>query len=223
MSTRHNLAAQPREIMGKQVKRLRNQGFSIASVSTQEGTSTALQLDTKELQHLLQEAGESALLYLQVAGEKAERPVLIEEVQFHPVSGDILHLQFKQVNLKEKVTAEVPVEMTGEFKVSGGVLLTMKDAVEVEALPTDLPEKFVIDVSGLKEIGETITLAELTFDKEKVALVLDEEQTPESVTLVMVQEVKEEVEEAPVEPAEGETPAAEAAPAAEAPAEPAKE
>jgi large subunit ribosomal protein L25 len=177
---------------------LRNQGFSIGSIATSNGKSNSIQVITKELTHLLNEAGESSLLYLQIKGEAAERPALIEEIQFHPVSGQILHMMFKQVNLKEKIESEIPVELVGEFKVANGVLLTVKDAVEVAALPTDLPEKFTIDVSTLKAIGDSITLAQLDFDKDKVTLVLEEGQTADQVTVLMVQEVKEEVEEVPV-------------------------
>lgn len=205
MGEKHTLVAKKRDVKGKKVHRLRKEGTSIASISTPDGTSLSLQLSTKDFTRFLSEGGETGLLYLQIEGESGDRPALIEELQVGPVSGDVLHVMFKQVNLKEKIVAEVPVEIVGEFKVAGGVMVTVKDSVEVEALPTDLPEKFVIDVSTLTQAGDSITLADLKFDASKVALVLGEDQTAEGVALVIAQEMREEAEEAPVEavPAEG--------------------
>lgn len=221
MGDKHNLSVKKRDIKGKKVKKLRREGTAVASISTPEGISLSLQLSAKELTHFLAEVGESALVYLNVEGENQELPALIEELQVDPISGDVVHVMFKQVNLKEKIQSEIPVEVVGEFKVSGGVMVTVKDAVEVEALPTDLPEKFIVDVSTLTQLGDSITLANLSFDTSKVSLVLGEDQTPESVTLIIAQEVKEEVEETPAEaaPVEGEAPAAETPATQEAKAE----
>ena len=118
---------------------------------------------------------------------------MIEEAQADSLSGKFVHVSFHQVSLKEKISAEIPVEIEGEFNVLGGVMVLVKDTVEVEALPTDLPEKFVFLAENLKEIGQTITYKDLSFDRSKVSLVLGEEGEDEP--LIIVQEQKAEVEE----------------------------
>jgi large subunit ribosomal protein L25 len=183
-------------------KQLRSKGLVPANVYG-DGKSKAVQVGYQEFIKLYDEAGENSLIYLSIEGETKPRPVLIAEVQLDPLTGKIIHVAFQQVSLKEKISAEIPVEIEGEFKVAGGVLVVVKDAVEVEALPTDLPEKFVFSVEQLTEIGQTITYKDLIIDKTKVTLVLGEEGEDEP--LIIVQEQKEEVEETPAEEAEGET------------------
>jgi len=143
------------------------------------------------------------LLYLTVDVNKKQLPVLIEDLQIDPITEEILHVTFRQVSLTEKVEAEVPIIFIGEVAVKDGVLVTVKDSVEVEALPTDLPEHFEVDLSILSEIGQSITLADLVIDASKVELVLAEDQAAEDVTIVVLQgqQVEEEVvDEALAEP-----------------------
>lgn len=214
MTDKHILQAQKREIVGKKVKQLRNQGLGIGSISTPSGKSLSVQFGQKELQKLLGEVGESTLIYLTIEGEKAARPVLLEEAQYSPLTHDLFHVAFRQVSLKEKVSAEIPVEIIGEVDVADTTLVVVKNSVEVEALPTDLPEKFEIDVSILTEAGQTISLADLKFDTSKITLVLAEDQDAATTPVVMLQEIKEEV--VAEEPAEGAEAAATETPAAPA-------
>lgn len=209
--TQIEITAQPRE--NKKPKQLRALGFIPANIYGEDG-SLSIQLKQNDFTKLYNQVGESGLLYISVVGEKKLRPALIEEAQVDSLSGKHLHVSFHQVSLKEKITAEIPVEIEGEFKVDGGVMVQVKDIVEVEALPTDLPEKFVFSASVLTEIGQVITYKDLQYDKSKVTVLMGDggEEEP----LVIVQEQKEEVEETPAEetPVEG----AEAAPTAETPA-----
>lgn len=192
-----------REVSGKKVKQLRAQGELPANLIGMSQESEALTIPTRMLEKHLETEGESGLFYLAIGEAKKEVPVLIEEIQYTPVGNDLVHAVFRRVNLKEKVTAEIPVETEGEFDVVGAALVVVKDALEVEALPTDLPERFVIDVSQLTEIGQSITVNDLEFDREKVTLVLTEEERENP--LVLVQELREEKEEEPeVVEAEGE-------------------
>jgi large subunit ribosomal protein L25 len=143
------------------------------------------------------------------------RPVLIHHVQKHPVSRQILHIEFHQVDLKEKVKANVPVEITGEAQAvtdKTGVLLTIHDQVEVEALPADLPENISMDVSGLSEIHQELKVKDLKAPPG-VTILTDLEQTLVKIGSLVSREAEAEaaaeaaakaVEVAQV-PTEGET------------------
>lgn len=214
-----NFKATPRTVKGKKVKQLRRQGITPGNVMGHKVDSVPVSVSTTGFNHLYNQVGDTGLFYLEIDGEDVVRPVLIEDVEVNPVSNQPLHVTFKQVNLKEKITAEIPVELVGEFKTAGAVVITVHDAIEVEALPTDLPEKFEIDISGLSEIGQAVTFDQLTYDREKITLMINEEE--HDTPVVLVQEVKEEPVEEVVteEAAEGETPAEGAAEGSESGAE----
>lgn len=195
--TKITFSAEPRTILGKKSKQLRQAGKIPANIMGRDVESTAITVPATDFKKLYNEVGDTGLVYLSVAGEKAERPVLVSEVGFNPVSGDIMHVVLKQVNLKEKITAEIPVEVVGEFNLPGAVLLTVHPTIEVEALPTDLPESFEINVESLTEIGQAITFKDLKYDATKIELLVSEEELESPV--VVVQELQEEVEETPEE------------------------
>jgi large subunit ribosomal protein L25 len=118
---------------------------------------------------------------------------LIEEIQYNAVNEEPLHISFKRVNLKEKVVQEVPVEMIGEADIPGATILLTKDVLEVEALPADLPESIVLDISVLKEVDQTLHLSDAQYDRSKVTVLLSEEELESP--LVLVQKHAEEVVE----------------------------
>jgi large subunit ribosomal protein L25 len=212
MSDKLTFSAQVRSLTGKKVKQLRKQGLLPGNIFAQGQPSASVSVDMKGFNKLYNKAGDTALIYLSLDSEKAARPVLIEEVDTNPMTGETLHVVFKQVNLKEKISAEIPVELVGEFNVNGGVLLTVHDSIEVEALPTDLPEKFEIDVAKLTEIGQAFTFADLQYDSSKIKIMINEEETDSPILLV--QEVKEEVEETSTAEGEAEATTEAATPAA---------
>lgn len=202
MKKKFELSAVKRTVLGKKVKHLRLERKIPANVFGNT-KPTPVTLDEKQLIKTLSEAGETALVELHIEGEEKARPILFSHVDRHPISGNILHVDLQQVNLTEKVTAHVPLELVGESEAvkAGGVLLTLHDEIEVEALPSDLPEKFVLDISVLKEIGKELKISDLSYDPSKVELKLGADEI-----LVVVQEPK--VEEEPVvvaEPVEVET------------------
>lgn len=185
----------------KKPKQIRKMGLIPANVYGEKESKT-VEMNYQDFIKLYDEAGESSLVYLTIEGEKKPRPVMIAEVQLDPISAKVSHVAFQQVSLKEKISAEIPVEIEGEFNVPGGVLVMVKNAVEVEALPTDLPENFVFSAEALTEIGQTITYKDLKIDREKVTLVLGEEGEDEP--LIIVQEQRAEVEEAAAAETDGE-------------------
>jgi large subunit ribosomal protein L25 len=213
LMTKTTFTAETRTLLGKKSKNLRQDGNIPANIMGRNVDSQAITIHRNQFIKLYQEVGDTGLVYLTVDGEKTERPLLVSQVDLNPVSGDVEHVVFKQVDLKEKITAEIPVEIVGEFDVAGAVLLTVHDAIEVEALPTDLPESFEVNVESLTEIGQAITFKDLKYDASKVELKVSEEELESPI--VVVQELKEEEpeEEATETEAGAETP--EAAPAAE--------
>jgi large subunit ribosomal protein L25 len=222
MPQKITFAAHPRTVLGKKSKVFRNQKQIPANISGDVEASIPVVVDNLEFKRLYHKVGDTGLFYIKVEGEKTDRPVLVNEIQSDPLSGQLLHVVFRQVNLSEKVTAEVPVETIGEFEIKDALVVTVHSEIEVEALPQDLPEKFIIDVSKFTEVGQQVTFLDLEYDKSKVELKVEADQLDTPV--VMVQAVKEEVEEEPVaavEGAEGAAPAAEGEAAATDKAEPA--
>jgi large subunit ribosomal protein L25 len=192
MSDRIIFKVEPRTITGKKVSQLRREGIVPANIYGIGGKSIEVQCLMGEFRRLYARAGETTVVYLQVGESAEQKPVLIDEIQMNPLNGDLVHLSFKQVDLKQKIEAEIPVEVVGEFKVPGGVLVTVLDSVLVEALPTDLPEKFEIDAATLTGIQQIITLKDLQFDKTKVNLVGVETDEDWDAPVVLVQEQREE-------------------------------
>lgn len=201
----------PRELIGKKVKQLRKESKIPANIMGLSKDSQAVVTDRIKFEKLYTEEGDTGLVYLEIEGVTKKVPVLIEDVQRDPMTGNVAHAIFKRVNLNVKVKAEVSVEVVGESSVDDAVLVLVRDAIEVEALPADFPEDFIINAEDFTEIGQTVTLADLKFDREKVSLVLSEEED-ETSPVAILQAVKEEVAEEPAteETAEGEKPAAEA-------------
>lgn len=192
---------------------LRHTGYIPANIYGLNKDSVTISLVTKPFMHHLNNEGETGLMYLVADESSVEQPVLITEVQRNPVTGEVLHVSFMRVNLAQKIVQEIDLKLTGEFDLKEATVLLVRNTVEIEALPADLPEAFYIDISKLTEIGQEVHVSDLDYDRAKITLQMTEEEQAEPIALV--QEVKEEVVEEPVE-AEGATDEAGAdAPAAE--------
>jgi large subunit ribosomal protein L25 len=208
---KHTLKADKRTLTGKKVRSLRREGFVPANIFGKKIKSLAIQLKQDDFGKLYKEAGETSLIDLAVGSEKYN--VLISDVQIHPIDDKPLHVDFRQVDLKEKVTATIPVETVGESpaeKSGLGTAVQLVDEVEVEALPTDLIEKFEVNIDELTEVDQAIFIKDLKYDKSKIEMKSD----PEMIIVKVEPPQKEEVIEEPVV-AEGE----EVQPEAEAPTE----
>jgi large subunit ribosomal protein L25 len=206
------LEAQIRKVTGRKVKILRKEGLLPANIYGKKIKSQAVQVKALDFKKAYEEAGETGLISLKVQGEKGkgeDRAVLVSSVQFNPLTDAVVHVDFRQVDLKEKVTAAVPVELMGESPAEKGGIGTVVqyiDEIEVEALPGDLPEKFEIDASGLSEVDQAVFVSDLKYDKAKVEVKND----PGEIIVKVEPPQKEEVVAPPVTeevPAEGEVPA----------------
>lgn len=199
-----NLQADKRKTFGREIKKLRKQGILPANVFGKDIKSLALQLDVKNFIVVHKQAGETGIIDLNI-DSKTSYPVLISAVQYHPVTDSLLHVDFRKIDLKEKVQVAVPIEIIGTAPgvTKGGVLVKIMSHIQIEALPTELPEKISIDVSKLEEIGQSIAVKDLKIDSAKVKLLVEDEN---QLVIKIEEPAKEEVEEKPAEvvPAEGE-------------------
>lgn len=185
-------------------KQLRRDGNLPANIFGLSKPSQAIYFPANAFRKLYDEVGDTGLLYVKIDDQK-EQPVLVDDVAYESVGTRINHVSFKRVNLAVAVTADIPIVLVGENNIPETIVTQVKQDVEVEALPQNLPESFEIDISTLTEVGQTITLADLTFDSSKITLVLKEDVSPETETLVVLQQVAEEVEETPEDAAVEET------------------
>lgn len=176
-------------------KKLRKQGKVVGNVYGLGSDSVGVYMDKQAIKKLHASHGETGLIYLQIGESKKQVPVLISEYETDVFGSEVLHVAFRRVDLSDPIKAEISVYLVGEVNVPDAVVSLVKDVVEVEALPADLPEKFEIDISTLTEIGQTITLADLKYDSNLMKLVLDEEEDPAEIVMVVVQEIAGEVPE----------------------------
>lgn len=187
------LKVEPRTIFGRKLKRLRANGIIPANIYGPEFKSQAISVNFKDFIKVYKIAKETGVVYLDL--EEKEIPVLIKNLQKHPVNGGILHIDFRKIDLTKKVQTEVPIKIVGESKAVkelGGVLLTQTDSLLIEALPQDIPPAIEVNISSLKEIGQEIKVADLlktnTFeiksppDKVIVSVIAHKEEsvTPET-------------------------------------------
>lgn len=194
------IKAEERKIEGRKVKKLRQEGILPGNVYGKKIKSQSVQINLKDFVTAYKEVGETGLLTLVVGGDK--KPVLIHNLQIHPVTNEPIHVDFLQVDLKEKVEADIPVELEGESpaeKQGIGTVVQYINEIKVEALPADLPEKFIVDTSTLSEVDQAVMVKDLSFDKSKVEI----KNEIEEIVAKVEPPQKEEVVEAPA-PVEGE-------------------
>ncbi len=156
------LAAQPRTLVGRKVRQLREQGLlPVVVYGKKQAVAESLQIEARSFDRVLHEAGFSQLVKIDVEGGKTHN-VLIRDIQRHPVSHRPLHVDFYAVDLTEKQQVAIPVHAVGKVAVMevGLMLLQAMDQVTVEALPMDIPSHVEVDVSGLT-LDTPITVSNL--------------------------------------------------------------
>ena len=193
MANQLKISAQPRSAAGRNaVKALKRSGFVPAVIYGAKAPAQNLQLNERELARLLGHAtSESVLVDVQIEGG-GNRTALISEVQHHPVSGAILHVDLHAIAMDELLSVEVPIETTGEaagVATGGGVLEIILRELEVECLPADIPTAITVDVSALN-IGDSIHVSDLKLPRG-VTVLNDAELTIVSVAAPTVAEEPE--------------------------------
>ena len=194
------IIAEKREVFGKKTKSFKYDRKIAAVMFGKNVEPISLTIDQVAFLKVFKSAGETSLVDLNIDGTK-ER-VLIKDVQLDPIKMVPIHVSFNKVNLKEKITADIPVHVVGDelnplVKSGSALVLQLLNEISVEALPTDLPSAFTIDVSKLAQIGDVVTVGQLEYDRTKVEIV-DYEDTDLVLKLDSAEMKEEETTAEPV-------------------------
>jgi large subunit ribosomal protein L25 len=165
MATRLEMSAQPRTVTGKKTRFLRREGAIPAHIYGHGTASQSVQVNAGAVSRLLSLATPTTLVSLKLEGAAQPLTVLVREVQREPRTGAVLHVDFYEVRMTERIRAEVPVHLVGTSPaVSDGIgaLTQNLHTIEVEALPGDLPPALEVDVSGLMAAHDSVYVRDLS-------------------------------------------------------------
>ena len=196
------LQATNRETLGKKVRFLRRQGIIPTHLFGHDVESVALQCDAVQLQQVLAQAGKTRLLSLKLDKAKKPRNVVVREIQKDPCTGELLHVDFYQVRMAEKIKVEVPIVLVGEapaLKSKENMLLHELTSLTIECLPNQIPASVELDMGSLTEVGQAIQVKDITLGEE-ITVFNDPEHIVVKINLRPLEKIEEvEVEEAVAE------------------------
>ncbi len=188
-----SLAAERREVVGKKVKQLRAVGKLPAVLYGRDVESVAIAVDKRDAERLLSQITSSSFVQLELDGKSF--PTLVREAQRDVLRGDLLHVDFNVVSMTEVLRTSVSLVLEGEAPAlteHSAILVTGIEEVEVECLPKDLPNRIIVDISGLREVGDAIHVRDLVLPS-KITVLNDPD---DMVVLVSgIYEAEEEEEE----------------------------
>ncbi|WP_215508842.1 50S ribosomal protein L25 [Peptoniphilus sp. EMRHCC_23] len=189
------LNLEKREDLGSAgAKKVRAQGLVPGIFYAKDAEPVAVAAKANELQKVVDVAGTSALVDVNVNGE--DHKILFKEIQQHPYKNQLLHFDAYGVNLKEKIKLSIPVVLEGrdDIRVQPSVLLQLLEEVEVECLPTNLPSEGVANVADM-QIGDTLTVADLDVASiEDIEVLTDLEEAVCALQEPREESVEEEAE-----------------------------
>lgn len=189
------LKAEKRDVLGKKTRFMRRQGITPTHLFGHGIESLALQCNTTDLQRIIARGGTTRLIDIEIEAEKHPRSAFIREIQRDGISGRLLHVDFYQIKKTEKITANIPVILTGEapaLKDRDNMIENLINEIGVECLPDKLPPQIEIDLSLLEESGQSIHVKDIKLDKD-IAITIDPEQI--IVKISRVKAAAEEIEE----------------------------
>jgi large subunit ribosomal protein L25 len=161
MSERSTLVAEPRSVTGKKVKQLRREGL-IPAVIYGQREPVHIQMDNLVLRRVLREAGSTSLIEIDLGG--SSRTVLARHIQLHPTRGDVFHVDFYEVNMRQTLTSEASLVSRGESPTAedgeGSVVLVVH-SVQIEALPDDLISELEVDISRIETPEDVLYVGDL--------------------------------------------------------------
>ena len=195
------LKVDKREVLGKKVKHLRRQGITPVHLFGHDIESLALQCDSSELERVLRQAGQTKLIALKLAKEKRPRTAVVREFDRDWRRGELVHVDFYQVKMEEKIKLEVPVVLIGEapaLKSKNNILEHELQTLTIECLPTKIPASLEVDISSLAEADQTIRVKDISVDKD-VTVLNNPELVVVKIGLRPVEKVEEKVVEEVVE------------------------
>jgi large subunit ribosomal protein L25 len=194
-----SLKLQPRAVIGKKVKALRRQGIVPVHMYGKGTEPLALQVENQVLQRVLTIAGTNIPLSVEVDGKEGDSLCFVREVQRHPVTEGLLHVDFMSVDVTETVQAEVPIVISGNAPAvleMGGTLLQPLQSLLVESLPMNIPPSFELDVSQLDDFEKGIFVRDVAAAAD-VTMVTDPDELIARVSAprIEVEDVEAELEE----------------------------
>lgn len=203
--------------------RTRSNGYIPGIIYGKNFENAKVELEKVNFMHIFKEAGTSNLIELVIDGNKKIK-TLISEIQHHPITSDIIHVDFFKVNMKEKIHADIPLKFIGDSIAiieKEGSLITPKDSIEVECLPGDLIPELEVDISVLDDFEKDIRVSDLKVptgievldDPEEVIAHVEEPRSDEEMAELETEvvedvsaiEVENKGEETPAEGTEGES------------------
>lgn len=203
-----DMTVEVREGSGKGVARKLRRGGKVPAVLYSKGDCLLLTLNLLSLSKIFHSAsGENALLSLKIEGakKKSERTALIRDLQRDPITGQLLHVDLFEVSMDKEIRVKVPIEIIGDQPLGvkdGGMLQHSLREIEIECLPSQIPDRIHLDASSLN-IGDTIHVGDLQIDKNikviteadqpvvTIAAPISEEKLEELLTAVPTEEIKE--------------------------------
>lgn len=194
MAIEISLAADPRDTFGKgPARQMRRAGRIPATLYGAKQQALSLSLDPKDVQQILRsEAGHNTIFNLKVAGGETTAAMLVDW-QKEPLRGRLLHVDLKRIALDQRIKVRIPVHTQGEaagVKLQGGILEVVTREIEIECLPTEIPEHITVDVTELS-IGQNLRVGDLKLEGDRRVL------TDADRVVAHVVAVKEVVEAAP--------------------------
>lgn len=193
MENRIQLKAEKREMLGKKVRRLRRTGILPATVYGHRVQPESIQVVARELRDVMRSAGTSQLIDLMIDTQPA-RPVLIRKAAIDAKRNTLIHVEFFQANLRERITTHVPVHFVGESPAvkTGGIFLPVLDRIDIESLPQDVPAGGIeIDISSIEEVNGAIHAGDIPLPSN-ISLMTAADEVVCKVNPLVSEEVVEE-------------------------------
>jgi len=186
-----------REILGKKVRHLRRQGITPVHLFGHGVKSLPLQCETGELERVLGQAGHTGLVSLKIDHEKRPRSVVIREFDRDWRKGQLIHVDFYQVRMGEKIKLDIPIALVGEAPALESKAHTLEHelgTLTVECLPSKIPSGIEVDISSLTELDQAIRVKDITVDKD-ITILNDPDLVVVKISYRHVEKIEEEVAE----------------------------
>lgn len=160
-----SLSAQLRTEFGKTLNKYRKNGKIPGNVYEKHNESSSIWLNKTDVEKLLSRAHEGSFIDLILENKKIS--AIVRDVMYEHRKGSVIHIQFEKIDIKEKVTVEIPIEMTGASlaEKNGLVIENPLKNIEIEALPSDIPEKIIVDISKLENEDDRIIAKDINIAK----------------------------------------------------------
>ena len=191
-----NLILEPRTVLGKKVRQLRKAGIIPVHLYGKNISPQSLQCDGKILLKVLTQAGMNTPVTVAIVGQKSEQIAFVREIQFDPRRGDMVHVDFLHVDLSEEISTSVPIVTTGVSpgaRALNGSVVQILFALEVRALPLDIPGQIEADLAALETLDDVIRVKDLPLPSNVTNLV-DEDNAVARIEVVRSVEIETSVD-----------------------------